>query len=248
MVESFQDDQTESPVDQGSISTQGQPLAGASSGDCPAISADLEQQKARSGEDDNDAGAPASPAQGDTLAKHVAKSDDALAQIFERLESLQRGFDTKIKYDVAKEKQLDTLHAELQSHREDLYFKIMRPLFMDLIDMYDDMHSLVRHGQAREDSTEGEARLQRSLASFLDTIVGTLERYGVSVFSDEGDSVSAQRQRAIKLVDTQIPEQDRLIAERLRKGFSYNGKMLRPELVATYRLIHAGKTAHSEGS
>jgi molecular chaperone GrpE len=246
MVETFEKDQTDPPVGQGSISAQGQLLASASSGDCP--SANFEQQKARSAEDDHDAGAPASPAEGDSVAKYVAKSGDALAQIFERLESLQRAFDTKIKYDAAKEKQLDTLHAELQSHREDLYSKIMRPLFMDLIEMYDDMHSLVRHGQAREDSTEGEARLQRSLASFLDTIVGILERYGVSVFSAEGDSVSPQRQRAIKLVDTQIPEQDRLIAERLRKGFSYDGKVLRPELVATYRLTRAANAANPEGS
>lgn len=248
MVETFEEDQTDPPVDQGAAGSQGQPLADTSSGEGPSTSADLEQQKARSADDEDHAGPPASPAQGDSLAKHVAKSDDALAQIFQRLESLQRGFDTKIKYDVTKEKQLDTLHAELQSHREDLYFKIMRPLFMDLIDMYDDMHSLVRHGQAREDSTEVEARLQRSLASFLDTIIGILERYGVSVFSDEGDSVSPQRQRAIKLIDTQIAEQDRLIAERLRKGFSYGGKILRPELVATYRLTRAANAANPEGS
>lgn len=155
-----------------------------------------------------------------------------------KLEALHQDFETKLKYDAAKDRQLDALHKELQAHRDDLYFKILRPVFMDLIAMYDDLHSIARHEDGRDSSSlsEGEVRMRRNLASFADTIEEILDRYGVSAFTEEGDSVSPQRQRSIKQVETSEAGQDRRIADRLRKGFCHGDKVLRPEIVATYKV------------
>lgn len=160
-----------------------------------------------------------------------------LEAIGTRIEALHQDFESKLKYDEAKDRQLDALHRELQAHRDDLYFKILRPVLMDLIAMHDDLHSISRHEDGRDpaDLSEGEVRMRRNFASFVDTIEEILERYGVSPFTDEGDTVSPQRQRSIKQVETNDVGQDRRIAERLRKGFCHGDKVLRPEIVATYR-------------
>lgn len=169
-----------------------------------------------------------------------------LQAIGTKLEALHQDFETKLKYDAAKDRQLDALHKELQAHREDLYFKILRPVLMDLIAMYDDLHSIARHEDGRNpaDVSEGETRMRRNLASFVDTIEEILERYGVSAYSEEGDTVSPQRQRSIKQVEISDPGQDRRIAERLRVGFRYGDKVLRPEIVATFKVAPNNRVAN----
>jgi molecular chaperone GrpE len=166
-----------------------------------------------------------------------------------KLEALHQDFEAKLKYDEAKDRQLDTLHRELQAHRDDLYFKILRPVLMDLIAMYDDLHSIVRHEDGRDsaDLSDGEVRMRRNLASFAETIEEILERYGVSAFADEAEVVSPQRQRSIKQIETSDAGQDRRIAERLRKGFCHGDKVLRPELVATYRAAPKRAVSLSNG-
>lgn len=183
------------------------------------------------------------------LEETLAGLRNASEVVLQRIDLLQEAFDSKLRYDATKDKQFDALHEELRSYREDLYFKIISPLIMDLItEVYDDLYYLVRHEQNNGISEEVGKKEQSNLASFLDTIESILGRYGVSVFSDEGETFSPKRQRPIKFIETEIPEQDRCIAERLRKGFSYNGKILRPELVSIYRLKIAVKTSNSHGS
>ena len=172
-------------------------------------------------------------------ASSLAAVEAKLASVVERIDALGDEFKSKVKYDAVKEKQLEALHSELQEHRQDLYFKLMRPLFLDLIAMHDDVNNLLRHDQDPMNATDGEKRLRRSFGSFAETIEGILDRYGVLTYSEESDHFSAQRQRALRSVETENAEQDRRIAERLRKGFAYGEKVLRPELVATYRLNRA---------
>ena len=50
-----------------------------------------------------------------------------------------------------------------------------------------------------------------------------------------GDEFVAHRQRSIKTVSTDNIEEKRLVAEKIRKGFEYEGKILRPELVTPFK-------------
>ncbi len=168
------------------------------------------------------------------LLQTLAAANESLQQGFERLE---RGFDSKIKYDTSKEKIIDALHRELQAYRDGLHFKILRPVFADLISMYDDLSSLARHPMTQEEAVESEERLGRSLSTFQDTIKEILYRNGVQMYREEGNHFVAQRQRAVRIVETDDPQKDRLVAEHVREGFEYDGKVLRPEMVATYRYV-----------
>ncbi len=53
--------------------------------------------------------------------------EQAILPLLVELRELRQDFDTKIKYDESKERQVDSLHRELQSYREGLHFKIYAP-------------------------------------------------------------------------------------------------------------------------
>lgn len=182
------------------------------------------------------------PANRDYAPTTTTSPSVELAQLLEAIQglsigfqNLQQGFDSKIKYDASKERVIDTLHKELQTYREGLHFQILRPIFFDLIAMHDDLGNLLKYEGAEETASEAKAKLRQSLESFQYTIEGILERHGVEVYNIEGEEFVTQRQRAIKTINTDIPEKDKLIAERLRKGFAYEGKTLRPEIVTTFK-------------
>lgn len=153
-----------------------------------------------------------------------------------QMQELRQAFDTKIKYDETKERQLDTLHKELQTYREGLHFKILRPLFIDLIAMHDDLDKLME-GFASTEAVPELARMIENLRSFQETVEDVLVRNGVEPYSLDGDTYVPNKQRVVQVVNTTDPVQDKLIARRLRKGFEYDGRVLRPELVTLFRTM-----------
>lgn len=184
----------------------------------------------------------ATPAVGSVADHATGDSSVDLAQILAKLEALvaaiadlQQGFDAKIKYDAVKERMVDSLHKELQTWRDDLHFKLLRPIFSDLIGMHDDIGSLLRHDDAEAPAGDS-ASLRRNLASFQGTLEEILERNGVTCFTEESEVFIPQRQRATKTIETTDPGKDTKIAQRLRKGFVYGGRVLRPELVYIFKV------------
>ena len=152
------------------------------------------------------------------------------------MQELRQEFNTKIKYDETKERQLDSLHKELQTYREGLHFKILRPLFIDLIAMHDDLDKLME-GVASADATPELARMVENLRSFQETVEDVLLRNGVELYSLDGDTYIPNKQRVVQVLNTTDPAQDKRIARRLRKGFEYDGRVLRPELVTLFRTM-----------
>lgn len=160
----------------------------------------------------------------------------------EALSALQNGFESKIKYDASKERVIDSLHEELQAHREGLHLKIMRPVFFDLMEMHDDVTNLLKHNQPVDGEAEMTTRLRRNLASFQETIESVLEKQGVIVYNEPGEKFAPQRQRALRAEPTDDPNKDQTICERIRKGFEYENKILRPETVVLYKHIVTNKS------
>lgn len=150
--------------------------------------------------------------------------------ILEKLDRLQQSFEAKIKYDATKERMVDTLHSELQTYREDLHFKILRPLLMDLISLYDDFDKLLEHISPAD---ETETKRRKDLLSFQSSVEEILSKQGVEIYTET--EIVPKRQRVIKTVSTTEPEKDKQIAAHLRPGFAYEERILRPELISTFR-------------
>ena len=150
-----------------------------------------------------------------------------LERILEALAALQGAFDSKIRYDEAKESQIAALHQELETHRQGLYQQILRPVLTDLIGIYDE---IANHVAADENGDPVD-----SAESLMEMVEGVLERYSVTRYCCEGEDIDRARQRVIDVESTDDAELNRRLARRLRPGFELDGKVLRPEWVIAYR-------------
>jgi molecular chaperone GrpE len=156
----------------------------------------------------------------------------ALGEVLTRkLDALSTSFDREIRAESTREKVVDRLHAELQEYKQGLLLGILRPVFVDLIQLHDDMGKMV----PAQEKPEGEvARLLDLIRGFQQGIEDILYRQGVEPFAQEVDTFDPRRQRALSTVPTDDPDRNKRVAARLRKGFQAGEKVIRPEMVTVY--------------
>ena len=154
-------------------------------------------------------------------------------QVSGRLEVIQAMVERELRAEMTRERVVDRLHAELQEYKQDLLLKVMRPLFVDLIQLHDDIGKMQE--AAGEAGPEGET-VRPLLDSIRTGIEDILYRQGVEPFEQEQGAFDARRQRAVTTVPTEDPELNKTIAARLRKGFQAGEKVIRPEVVSVYTL------------
>ena len=169
------------------------------------------------------------------LSTVVGEETEILQSIRDRIEALHEAFEMKIKYDTVKDKVIDDLHREVRTYRDDFVFKLLRPVFLDLIAMHDDISSIVRHTPVDENGNPELATMVDNLVSFQVTVEEILSRNGIEVYSDPGDELLPGRQRATRMTPTDQPDLHMKLSERVRKGFAYGSRVLRPEMVHVYR-------------
>ncbi len=154
----------------------------------------------------------------------------AIAELGKKLDSLQTQFDREVRAEETREKIVDRLHAELQEYKGDMLLSVLRPVFVDLIQLHDDIGRMASVG-------EGGAELVGALfASIQQGIEDILYRQGVEPFEGETPAFDARRQRAVSTVPTDDAALVRSVAVRLRKGFAAGEKVIRPEIVSVFTL------------
>ena len=160
-------------------------------------------------------------------------------QVNGRLEMLQSLVERELRAEMTRERVVDRLHAELQEYKQDLLLKVMRPVFVDLIQLHDDIGKMGDGRTPSADPTEaGPAPdpVKPLLESIRTAIEDILYRQGVEPFEEEQATFDARRQRAVTTVPTEDAELNKTVAVRLRKGFQVGDKVIRPEIVSVYTL------------
>jgi molecular chaperone GrpE (heat shock protein) len=151
-----------------------------------------------------------------------------------KLDNLQEEFGRKLKYDAHKEKLIDSLHKELQLYKEDLVKKHVQSMIMDVIKIIDDIRKLSEHYHT---CPLEEIEVEKLLGIF-DRIPSDLEDIffyqGIIPYECNGDIFDPKRQRILKNIDTLDQSKDKMIAESIRPGYEWEGRVLRPEIVAVY--------------
>lgn len=156
-----------------------------------------------------------------------------------RIDALRTMFDREIRAESTREKVVDRLHAELQEYKGDLLLNTLRPMFVDLIQLHDDMGKMIDAQGSEPD--EAGARLAGVIASFRQGIEDILYRQGVEPFRLDEVQFDPRRQRAVASVPTDDPALARTIATRHRPGFLAGEKVIRPEVVSVYSSPRKGE-------
>lgn len=163
-----------------------------------------------------------------------APGPDSFETIHLRLEELVQAFDAKLKYDAHKNKIIDDLHLSLQQHRDGLLKKYLHRIVMDVIKIVDDMRKLTAHYNQQLHSEETSTKLLKYIENIASDLEDLFSWEGVTPFTCDGNTVDPSRQRILGKIQTDDPEKDKTVAERLRPGYEWDGKIIRPEMISVY--------------
>jgi molecular chaperone GrpE len=170
-------------------------------------------------------------------ADKVLDAVSALAdQLVGRLDALQSKLERELRAEATRERVVDRLHAELQEYKQDLLLKVQRPIFIDLIQLHDDIGKMIDARPVVESAGQDLAPARGVLESIQTAIEDILYRQGVEPFMSDGDDFDPRKQRAISTVPADDPALNKKVAARLRKGFQSGERLVRPEIVTVYTL------------
>jgi molecular chaperone GrpE len=165
---------------------------------------------------------------------------DALSEVREdlsrRIDALRSSFERELRAEANRERVVDRLHAELQDYKQDLLLKVQKPIFIDLIQLHDDVGKMVAARAVADSDSDESASFIRILESIQTAIEDILYRQGVEPFSLETSEFDPRKQRALSTTPTEDPTLGKTVADRVRKGFAAGEKLIRPELVSVYLL------------
>jgi len=160
----------------------------------------------------------------------------------QRLDRLQEDFKTKLSDDTLKQKTIDRLHEELQDYKNDILKTQFESSVLDAIKIIDDLRKLTRHYRDMDSASTNPEKLLDFLEGIPEEIEEILYWQGIRPFSCSGDTFDPTRQRILKKVGTSEPDKDKLIAEHIRPGYEWNGKVLRPEMIAVFCFEKSGSS------
>ena len=132
----------------------------------------------------------------------------------------------------------DSLHHELISYRDNfLHETLQKPFIRDLVVLFDDLTGLLAQLQtaAKGEADEGPASLwHNNLENAIHSIVEILDRLEVNEI-EQKEKVDRIYHRVVTYEPTEFAEEDGRIVMRIRRGFLWRGKVLRPEEVIAKR-------------
>ncbi len=174
--------------------------------------------------------------------KHIEKNipDEALSapspfdEIKDQLSGLSQAFDNKLKYDEHKNKIINDLHQSLQEYREGLVKKYLLRIITDMIKIIDDMRKFASHYSAERSLDQSPEKLLEYIKDLASDLEDLVSWEGVIPFTCKENMVNPSRQRILNKIETNDPAKDKTVAERLRPGYEWDGKVIRPEMVSAY--------------
>jgi molecular chaperone GrpE (heat shock protein) len=177
--------------------------------------------------------------------------------LMERLEKLAEEFSTKpvelerefqkideqlaaIRGSESVNQQLfDSLHGELLKYRDNfLHESLQKPFIHDLVLLYDDLNSLgdqLRGAAAEKCGKRGHvAQWRDNLENAIHSLVEILHRFDVREIEPK-ERVDRSYHRVVSYEPADFPEEDGRIVMRVKRGFFWRGKLIRPEEVIAKR-------------
>ena len=191
----------------------------------------------------------------ESLEDRVRGLETALS---ERLDKLARAISAATAVDVAKQCQkideqlsairstesvnqqlFDSLHGELLKYRDNfLHESLQKPFIHDLVNLYDDLTALGQHLRNASGERGGKrgyiAQWRDNLENAIDSLMEILHRFEVKEIEAK-ERVDRSCHKILSYEPADFPEEDGSIVMRVKRGFVWRGKLLRPEEVIAKR-------------
>ena len=132
----------------------------------------------------------------------------------------------------------DSLHAELLKYRDNfLHESLQKPFIHDLVYLYDHLNGLC---EQLSNATQEKGKRSRvsewrdNLENAIHSLVEILHRFDVNEIEPQ-ERVDLACHRVISHEPADFPEEDGSIVMRVKRGFVWRGKLIRPEEVIAKR-------------
>jgi molecular chaperone GrpE (heat shock protein) len=132
----------------------------------------------------------------------------------------------------------DSLHEELLKYRDNfLHESLQKPFIHDLVHLFDDLTSLFSQLQsaAEEKGKRGAiAQWRDNLENGVHSLLEILHRFEVKEIEPR-ENVDRALHKVLSYEPADYPEEDGRIIMRVKRGFLWRGKLIRPEEVIAKR-------------
>ena len=136
------------------------------------------------------------------------------------------------------QKLFDSLHAELLKYRDNfLHESLQKPFIHDLVYLYDHLNGLCEQLASASQEKAKRSRVSQwrdNLENAIHSLVEILHRFDVKEIEPR-ERVDRACHRVINFEPADFPEEDGAIVMRVRRGFVWRGKLIRPEEVIAKR-------------
>jgi len=204
-------------------------------------------------------------AAGDAVVAHLRRQLDALTSRFERLEDALSAKIDKLTSALApgktpdfahalrkiedqlsairssenvNQRVFDSLHDELLKYRDNfLHESLQKPFIHDLVMLFDDLNSLSEQLRtaAYEEKERGHmAQWRDNIENAVHSLLEILHRFEVKEIEPK-EHVDRTLHRVVSYEPASFAEEDGCIVMRVRRGFMWRGKLIRPEEVIAKR-------------
>jgi len=158
------------------------------------------------------------------FAEHFRRIDEQLASI-RNTESVNQQL-------------FDSLHAELLKYRDNfLHESLQKPFIHDLVYLYDHLNGLCEQLSTVAQEKEKRSRVSQwrdNLENAIHSLVEILHRFDVKEIEPR-ERVDRAAHRVISYEPADFAEEDGAIVMRVKRGFMWRGKLIRPEEVIAKR-------------
>lgn len=179
------------------------------------------------------------------VAQEASNGDvlERLDLLTSQMAAMQRLFDSRILHSESEAQINARLHAELQSLKNDLYGKLVKPILQDVITVRE--HLLKVSADRRQNPPAEQVIDLGTFESFADDLAQVLEDNEVEIRrSTAGAEYEPQWHQVVGKVDTTDPDAHRTLATATGDAYSFQGRALARQRVTVfdYRASQIGNT------
>jgi len=161
----------------------------------------------------------------ESISQSMAGLGEMIQSIAFQLEQNQR-----------REDLIDKLHSENQAYKNDVFKRMLMPIVNEVIFLIDAYTQLFRSYQSKDLSEIDSKKLLKQFGEVPEDLENALYKNGVDAYaSNEGVTVDLARQKVLKTVPTDDPSKDKTVCASVKKGFVFEGKVIRQEQVTCYK-------------
>jgi molecular chaperone GrpE (heat shock protein) len=164
--------------------------------------------------------------------EQVSPFEMRFAGIEAALLELKGMFEQRIQYDEVKDKAFDKLYDKMKEAESGFQASLKESMIRSLLLLYDSMVS------TEQDFSDKKMRPEtiQQITSLRQELISVLYSEDVELIEeDEGGKFDRHKQQALRTVPTHYPDKDYSIEEVVREGFTFRGKVLRPQSVVVRR-------------